>query len=102
MVVLVREVPICSNTCDQWFEACKNDKTYSDNWLEEYFLHHNDKGPIKPDRPCRTFAEVFKNGEGLCNQIYGQCFKYERSSNCMVFDFKGENPNDKVVPRSSP
>ncbi|XP_031575470.1 riboflavin-binding protein-like [Actinia tenebrosa] len=98
---VVDEVPICTDTCNEMFEACKNDKTYSENWLDDFILYRNSKGPIKPDRPCRTFAEIFKNGEGMCNHIYGNCYRYERSSNCMVFDFKGENPNNKVVPRSS-
>ncbi|XP_031563985.1 riboflavin-binding protein-like [Actinia tenebrosa] len=97
----VSELPICSDACDKWLEACKNDKTYSENWMDDYTLYHSKKGPIKTNRPCRTFAEVFQNGEGLCNKVYGLAFKYERSSNCLVFNFKGENPNDKVVPAPS-
>ncbi|XP_031567212.1 riboflavin-binding protein-like [Actinia tenebrosa] len=92
------ELPICSDTCNKWFEACKNDKTSSEDWLNEYAVYRFEKGPIKPTGPCRTFVEIFKNGEGLCNKMWGPGYKYDRSSNCIVHDFKSENPNDKVVP----
>ena len=28
------DVPICGKYCDDWFEACKDDKTCTRDWLE--------------------------------------------------------------------
>ena len=28
------DVPICGKYCDDWFEACKDDKTCTKDWLE--------------------------------------------------------------------
>ena len=29
-------VPICAKYCDDWFDACKNDYTCAENWLEDF------------------------------------------------------------------
>ncbi|KAK3596055.1 hypothetical protein CHS0354_032584 [Potamilus streckersoni] len=94
-------VPICASYCDAWFDACKNDLTCALNWLTDYD-RYPDHGLNKcaVNRPCITFAEMFHNGTGLCNQMWGDAFRYETSSNCMVMDFdqNGPNPNNKVQP----
>ena len=33
-------VPICGKYCDEWFEACKDDKTCTRDWLEGKLIHY--------------------------------------------------------------
>ena len=30
----IRDVPICKTYCDEWFEACKNDMTCVEDWID--------------------------------------------------------------------
>ena len=34
------DVPICGKYCDEWFEACKDDKTCTRDWLEGKLIHY--------------------------------------------------------------
>ena len=34
------DVPICGKYCDEWFEACKDDKTCTRDWLEGKVIHN--------------------------------------------------------------
>ena len=34
------DVPICGKYCDEWFEACKEDKTCTRDWLEGKLIHY--------------------------------------------------------------
>jgi folate receptor len=41
----IKGAPICSDYCDRWFEACKYDRTYSDNWFDDYKINNYKNGP---------------------------------------------------------
>ena len=95
----VRNVPICMDYCDAWFEACKDDYTCFDNWLESY-----DAASILTEcsapYTCRTFHEIFKDGKGLCNQLWGDSYVYSTDmDNCTVMAFNSNmsNPNFKLT-----
>ncbi|KAK3728624.1 hypothetical protein QZH41_011692, partial [Actinostola sp. cb2023] len=91
----VKGVPICSKYCDDWFDACQHDMTCVEDWLNDFNFSASVYSCPKNSK-CQTFAQFYKNAEGLCNKMWGPSFKYEKSSNCMLMDFKGANPNDKV------
>ncbi|XP_031564630.1 folate receptor gamma-like [Actinia tenebrosa] len=92
----IREVPICRSFCHDWFEACKYDKTCVADWGEFNYTSGSYICPL--NSKCQTFAEVYGDGKGLCNKMWGSSFKQEESSNCMVMRFDGPgNPNDKVT-----
>lgn len=90
-------VPICANYCDEWFEACKNDYTCAENWLED-FNYTTSISSCPTASKCRKFSEIYTNGKGLCNKMWGKSFTYEESDNCMMMWFTGKNPNGDVTP----
>ena len=53
---------------------------------------------------CRTFGELFGNGQGLCNRLWGPSWNYSTDTdNCtvMAFDNSMANPNYRLTfPRS--
>ncbi|PFX29839.1 riboflavin-binding protein-like isoform X2 [Stylophora pistillata] len=97
----VKGVPICADYCDKWFDACKNDMTCAEDWLED-FNFTSSQYSCRSNSQCRKFSELYKDGKGLCNKMWGQSFTYEKSDNCMVMWFAGKNPNEKVKLSSLP
>lgn len=91
----VNGVPICSKYCDDWFEACKDDMTCVQDWLSGFNFTSNVYS-CPTNSSCRTFSEVYKDGKGLCNTMWGKSFYYETSQNCSVM-----NPNKYAVTASA-
>jgi folate receptor len=95
----IRDVPLCSSTCDNWFEACMNDIICTGDWLEEFLVALEEGSNSCSGRECLTFAEVFRDGRGLCNRIWGNAYFYaEDEDNCTVlfFDRDMGNPNSQL------
>ena len=46
---------------------------------------------------CFTFLQVYSNGKGLCDTMWGKSFTYEKGDNCMSMWFTGKNPNEDVT-----
>ena len=47
---------------------------------------------------CRTFAEWYQNGKGMCETMWGNFFQYDADNeNCMVMTFTGNNSNANVT-----
>ena len=69
------KVPVCASYCNNWFEACKDDMTCYDNWFDSLFQALKE-GPhdCSEGGECRTFMEIFGDGEGLCNRLWGDAF----------------------------
>ena len=91
----VRSVPVCGSYCDRWFDACKDDRTCTSDWLTSY-LQALDEGmntcPVGSE--CMTFAELFGNGKGFCDNIWGDAYFYSQNEdNCTVMDFDPDMPN---------
>ncbi|XP_013411781.1 riboflavin-binding protein-like [Lingula anatina] len=98
----VKGIPICAKYCNDWFEACKDDRTCVADWLADFDFSRGENH-CPTGSQCRTFADVYKNGQGLCERMWGEAFTYETSNNCMVmkFDPNKPNPNAQVQPKSS-
>lgn len=75
----VQNVPICSNYCDKWYEACKDDSTCVTNW-ESGFVIVGKHYACPNTSKCNTFKEVYKNGAGICNKMWGPSFSYHNAS----------------------
>ena len=95
-------VPVSADYCNAWFEACKNDKTCVENFDD--LVYHNisvDLTSSCPPNPnCRTYREVYGDGRGLCNKIWGSDYVYSTDrDNCtvMAFDNSMGNPNFKLT-----
>ena len=102
MTAAIQGVPVCADYCDAWFEACKDDQTCVEHWLEDFVFDEGftNRCPNNPDTSCRTFREEYGDGEGLCNQIWGNSIFYSTNSdNCtvMAFDNSMANPNFKLT-----
>lgn len=92
------DAPVCSGYCDAWFDACKDDMTCAKNWLTDFELK-NWTNSCKNTSKCETFAEVYEDGRGLCQGMWGESFKYTQlGSPCLQMNFSGpRNPNNQVV-----
>ncbi|KAJ7321493.1 Folate receptor [Desmophyllum pertusum] len=89
-------VPICAKYCDDWFDACKNDFTCAQDWLSG-FNYSSSVYSCPTKSTCFKFSEVYSNGKGLCDTMWGKSFTYEKGDNCMSMWFTGKNPNEDVT-----
>ena len=53
----MNRVPICSKYCDDWFEACKDDMTCAQDWLNGFNFTSNVYS-CPTSSTCRPFSEV--------------------------------------------
>ena len=78
----IKDVPVCAEYCDAWFQACKDDLTCVENWLEDFHfevdvlllqlehLHQVDQCRCAPPGHQRLVQEApYRTKEGLegCN-----------------------------------
>jgi folate receptor len=99
----IQNVPICAEYCDAWFDACQDDFTCFENWLEEYDPSLGIT-TCPASFTCRTFRDVYRDGRGLCDTIWGTVYAYSADAdNCTVMAFNNTLPNpnyDLTFPRS--
>ena len=84
-------VPVCADYCDAWFEACKDDLTCVENYVEMGFhnLSIDYTSSCPQNSTCRTYRVVYRDGRGLCNKIWGSEYAYSTDrDNCTVMAFK--------------
>lgn len=97
----VVRVPICAEYCNAWLEACQDDMTCITNWVEDLDYAQDITVSLSNSCPinstCRTFREVYGNGEGLCNEMFGTAYKYSADAdNCTVMAFDNSMPNPNL------
>ena len=73
----VVQIPLCASACDEWFDACKDDLTCSNNW-GNYSTWNWKTGMCKME--CKTFKEYFGGPEKFCNKIFNHSFSYSRGT----------------------
>lgn len=96
MTGYIKNVPVCSDYCDAWFDACKDDFTCVEDWLADFDYADNGNNSCPGESSCVTFREMYDNGEGLCNRMWGSAFFYSTDrDNCTVMAFNNTmaNPN---------
>lgn len=96
----VQNVPVCASYCNEWFEACRSDFTCVENWFDALnnAIANGSAAGINCSSPgapaCRTFEDIFTDGRGLCNRMWGDTFFYsEDEDNCTVMEFNSDMPN---------
>eukprot|EP00794_Sanderia_malayensis_P015406 gene15406-16978_t len=72
-------VPLCSTFCDDWYEACKMEKTCAKNWITDYDKSATGENKCKAGATCQDFSVVYGSGKQLCESMWGQSFKYQVS-----------------------
>ena len=103
MTGYIQNVPVCASYCDAWFEACKDDFTCVEDWLDDFDYAVDGNNSCPANSTCVTFREMYGNGEGLCNRMWGVAFYYSTNTdNCtvMAFDNTMDNPNYRLFPAS--
>lgn len=96
----IENVPVCAHYCNAWFEACQNDSTCVESWLDELNFTSYMSNSCPANSECRSFREVYESGEGLCNRMWGNAYTYSTNmENCtvMTFDNSKPNPNFKLT-----
>ena len=100
-------VPVCSEFCDNWFTACADDMSCVSNWITDWDTAENGSNFCPENSTCSTFSELYTDGRGLCETLWGNSFLYSNDSVsdpnrlCLVpsFPVGQTNPNDEVVMR---
>ncbi|XP_046438647.1 folate receptor alpha-like [Daphnia pulex] len=93
------DVPLCATDCDDWFNACKDDYTCTDNWTLN-FKWINGTNHCRPESECRTFSDIFQNSSNFCERVWDHSWKYTNNSEpCMRIWFDGDqgNPNENIA-----
>jgi len=103
----IKGVPVCNGFCDDWFEACKDEKICVENVLADFDygeFGHNHCPKVNNKVQCKTYKDRYINGKGLCEKMWGPSYVYTlenaKRSNCFQMDFSGQNPNGRVPQKS--
>ena len=73
-----------------------------ENVLTDYNFTMFGENLCPVDAMCKNYSEMYGNGKGLCEKMWGSSYKYTEQNankdNCMVFWFTPgtENPNRRV------
>lgn len=95
-------LPVCREFCDGWFQACANDMTCATNWITDWDYVLNGVNVCRENSTCRNFTEVYGNGRGLCETLWGQSFIYsnysetESNRQCMTLYWPDDQPNPNL------
>ncbi|KII68371.1 Folate receptor alpha [Thelohanellus kitauei] len=93
----LRGIPLCSNDCDSWFEACRDDYTCSSTWYPNSFTTQEGQ-PVCVDQ-CKTFKDYHQNSKQFCETIFKGSFKYSRTGDkcCMKLSPESAEENMKCA-----
>ena len=96
----IQHVPVCASYCQRWFDACRDDLTCVEHWLEDFDFAEDGINSCPADSSCISFADRYGDAKGLCDTMWGQAFFYsEDEDNCTVMTFDGSmgNPNFRLT-----
>ena len=83
-------MPVCSDVCDQWFDACKNDLICVENVLLDYNFTVHDENFCPANKSCITYQAMYGNGKNLCEKMWAGSYNYtipnSKYSNCLMMD----------------
>lgn len=86
----LKGVPVCSEICDQWFDACKEDLICVENVLSDYNFTVHGENFCPANRTCITYQAMYRNGKNLCEKMWAGSYKYTVPnadySNCLMMD----------------
>ncbi|XP_014259616.1 folate receptor gamma-like [Cimex lectularius] len=94
-----KNVPLCKSECDDWFNACSDDYTCSDNWYHN--INTVTKNCSKSHKnECATIKDKFKTAKQFCEMVWDHSYKVvDDEEHCMKLSLSNETriPNDEVV-----
>lgn len=87
---LIKDVPVCSGFCDEWYEACKMDQICVENIIDDYNFTSNGENFCPSDKNCTTYELMYGNGRNLCEKMWASSYIYTRPnaeySNCLMMN----------------
>ncbi|XP_062920468.1 riboflavin-binding protein-like isoform X1 [Mobula hypostoma] len=85
----ILHVPVCKSFCDDWYAACRNDRTCVRNWLTDW--EWNDQGNHCRNE-CVPYHEMYRNGRDFCESIWGTSLKVASCPcHCLMLDDDDNN-----------
>lgn len=95
-------LPVCREFCNEWFDACKDDLTCAENWITEW-NYTNGENHCLEGSSCRTYRDVYDNGRGICERLWGDSFIYTDASQddperqCLTLWWPEGQPNPNAL-----
>ncbi|CAG0886986.1 unnamed protein product [Cyprideis torosa] len=92
----IHSVPLCASECNDWFNACRNDFTCTDNWSTKFKWR---RGTNHCPGICETFDHIFNgSAKTFCETVFDGDFVFTPdSSPCMRFRFDPDLPNPNAA-----
>jgi folate receptor len=91
----LKNLPICSTMCDDWYEACKHEYTCVKDW---FAFPMTPNGTYYCADNCTTFEETYGSGQEMCNTMWGESFFYSTNMDqCYSFYFWGNHNPNKIA-----
>lgn len=90
----IEGMPIKASYCNDWYEACKEDK-FCEGPTKNFF----ELPTCNTTTSCKRFGDIYKDGKDVCEVMWGGSFKYETDETkayVMTFKEGEENPNNKI------
>lgn len=88
----IKNVPVCGDYCDSWYEACQDDETCVKDWIAG-FNASNNMYTCPRGAECRTFKQMYGSGKELCDKMWGRSFRYV-APNCPCTRLDGPIPDN--------
>ena len=83
-------MPVCSDFCDNWYDACKADQICVENVLEDYNFTVHQENFCPANKTCKTYEAMYGNGKNLCEKMWAGSYNYTEAnadySNCLRMD----------------
>ena len=83
-------VPVCSDFCDSWYDACKSDQICVENVIEDYNFTVHGENFCPANKTCKTYEAMYGNGKNLCEKMWAGSYNYTKAnadySNCLRMD----------------
>ena len=96
---LIKDVPVCSGFCDEWYEACKMDQICVENIIDDYNFTSNGENFCPSDKNCTTYELMYGNGKNLCEKMWASSYIYTQPnadySNCLMMN--GSIPHNATL-----
>lgn len=89
-------MPVCSDFCDEWFEACKSDQICVENVLADYNFTVHGENYCPTNKNCTSYELMYGNGKNLCEKMWAGSYNYTKAnadySNCLMMDGSKPTP----------
>lgn len=80
-----KNIPLCNSQCEEWYNACKNDQSCSDEWPNKNFEYIKESTTCTSS--CKPFNKLFDNSTHFCEKLFQNTFQVNHDPNqCIYLD----------------